>query len=185
MRIVVALLIVWLVVSAVPAAQRGYFAGSATNCAQVGTIAVTIVAGPLNYVGVDPQISCVVPQLSTRGQLLVSGAPALVSCHRLGDGCASPECREAAGAARTHWLSAQPREFGWTVTSVKQGPGMWSPQVRMACRAATLCPRVAPDSAAAAVSAAVSAGMTSTSRCQCSLPRSLIVSASQDRYQAT
>jgi hypothetical protein len=65
MRIVVALLIVWLVVGAVPAAQRGYFAGLATCCAQVGTIAVTIVAGPLNYVGVDPQISCVVPQLST------------------------------------------------------------------------------------------------------------------------
>ena len=45
--------------------------------------------------------------------------------------------------------------------------------------------RVTPDSAAAAVSAAVSGGMTSISRCQCSLPRSLIVSASQARYQAT
>jgi hypothetical protein len=30
----------------------------------VGTIALTIVAGPLNYVGVNPKISCKVPQPS-------------------------------------------------------------------------------------------------------------------------
>jgi hypothetical protein len=28
------------------------------NCNQAATIAVTILAGPLNYLGVNPQISC-------------------------------------------------------------------------------------------------------------------------------
>ena len=58
------LLLVWLVIGAIAAGQRGYFDGSDTNCAEAGTIAVTIVAGPLNYVGVNPKINCVVPQPS-------------------------------------------------------------------------------------------------------------------------
>lgn len=65
MRIVMALAVVWLVIGVVAAVQRGYFTGTATNCAQLGTIAVTIVAGPLNYTGVNPQISCELPQPST------------------------------------------------------------------------------------------------------------------------
>ena len=28
------------------------------NCSQAATIAVTIIAGPLNYLGVNPKISC-------------------------------------------------------------------------------------------------------------------------------
>ncbi|HET8662435.1 MAG TPA: hypothetical protein VFM55_26075 [Micromonosporaceae bacterium] len=58
------LLLLWLVIGAIAAGQRGYFDGSDTNCAEAGTIAVTIVAGPLNYVGVNPKINCVVPQPS-------------------------------------------------------------------------------------------------------------------------
>lgn len=58
------LLLLWLVIGAIAAGQRGYFDGSDTNCAKAGTIAVTIVAGPLNYVGVNPKINCVVPQPS-------------------------------------------------------------------------------------------------------------------------
>jgi hypothetical protein len=55
----------WLIVGVIAASQRGYFSGSDTNCAKAGTIAVTIVAGPLNYVGVNPKIrSCRVPQPS-------------------------------------------------------------------------------------------------------------------------
>jgi len=64
MRIGSILLAVWLIIGVVAAAQRGYFGSSPQNCAQAGTIAVTIVAGPLNYVGVNPKITCQVPQPS-------------------------------------------------------------------------------------------------------------------------
>jgi hypothetical protein len=64
MRIVLALLVIWLIIGAVAAGQRHYYNGSSTNCAKVGTIALTIAAGPLNYVGVNPKISCKAPQPS-------------------------------------------------------------------------------------------------------------------------
>ena len=58
------LVIVWLVIGAIAAGQRNYYSGSHANCAHAGTIAVTILAGPLNYVGVTPKVSCHVPQPS-------------------------------------------------------------------------------------------------------------------------
>jgi hypothetical protein len=64
MRIGSVLLVIWLIIGAVAAGQRHYFNGSNTNCAKVGTIALTIAAGPLNYVGVNPKISCKSPQPS-------------------------------------------------------------------------------------------------------------------------
>lgn len=64
MRIVSLLVVVWLIIGAVAAGQRGYFSSSDVNCAKLGTIAVTIVAGPLNYVGVNPEIDCTLPQPS-------------------------------------------------------------------------------------------------------------------------
>ena len=57
-------LMIWLVIGVAAAAQRDYFSGSDTNCAKVGTTALTIVAGPLNYVGVNPKIKCDTPQPS-------------------------------------------------------------------------------------------------------------------------
>jgi hypothetical protein len=66
MRIASVVLVVWLLIGALAAYQRSYFSGSATNCAKAGTIAVTIVAGPLNYFGVNPKIhACRLPQPST------------------------------------------------------------------------------------------------------------------------
>ena len=64
MRIGSVLLIVWLIIGAVAAGQRHYYSGSGTNCAKTGTIIVTIIAGPLNYVGVNPKISCKTPHPS-------------------------------------------------------------------------------------------------------------------------
>lgn len=59
------LVIVWLVIGAIAAGQRHYYSTSSTNCAKAGTIAVTVIAGPLNYVGVNPKVtSCKVPQPS-------------------------------------------------------------------------------------------------------------------------
>ena len=66
MRIVGLLVLVWLVVGAVAAGQRGYFTHAAQSCASVGTIAVTVIAGPLNYLGVNPKVTdCHVPQPSS------------------------------------------------------------------------------------------------------------------------
>ncbi len=62
--IVGVLVIIWLVVGAVAAAQRGYFAGAPATCAQAGTIVVTIIAGPLNYTGLNPKIACDIPKPS-------------------------------------------------------------------------------------------------------------------------
>ena len=65
MRIVGLLVLVWLVVGAVAAGQRGYFTHAAENCASAGTIAVTVIAGPLNYFGVNPKVTnCTVPKPS-------------------------------------------------------------------------------------------------------------------------
>jgi hypothetical protein len=63
-RIGAVVLIVWLVIGVIAAGQRGYFSGSSSNCAKAGTTVVTIIAGPLNYVGVNPKINCTVPQPS-------------------------------------------------------------------------------------------------------------------------
>jgi hypothetical protein len=58
MRIGMIVVVIWLIIGGVAAAQRNYFSGSEANCAKVGTIAVTIVAGPLNYAGLNPKIKC-------------------------------------------------------------------------------------------------------------------------------
>lgn len=64
MRIGTILLVVWLIIGAVAAGQRHYFGSSSTSCAKASTIVVTIAAGPLNYAGVNPKISCKVPRPS-------------------------------------------------------------------------------------------------------------------------
>ncbi len=64
MRIVGVLVVVWLLIGVLAAGQRGYYHGSSESCAKTGTIVVTIVAGPLNYLGVNPKVHCKVPQPS-------------------------------------------------------------------------------------------------------------------------
>ncbi len=58
------IVLVWLIIGAIAAGQRGYFSSANDNCAKVGTTTVTILAGPLNYVGVNPKINCQAPQPS-------------------------------------------------------------------------------------------------------------------------
>ncbi|KUI19325.1 hypothetical protein AU193_05160 [Mycobacterium sp. GA-1285] len=59
------LVLVWLLIGAFAAYQRGYFQTSETNCATAGSIALTVVVGPLNYAGVNPKVeNCNVPQPS-------------------------------------------------------------------------------------------------------------------------
>jgi hypothetical protein len=65
-RIGTVLLLLWLVIGAAAAAQRGYFTNGDTSCASTTTIVVTVLAGPLNYLGVNPQVQC--PQLPQPSQ---------------------------------------------------------------------------------------------------------------------
>jgi hypothetical protein len=63
-RLIGVLLVIWLIIGAIAAGQRDYYSSAKSNCASVGTILVTILAGPLNYVGANPQVHCSVPQPS-------------------------------------------------------------------------------------------------------------------------
>jgi len=63
-RPVSVLLLIWLVIGAIAAGQRRYYTEGSENCAGAGTIIVTILAGPLNYVGANPKVSCHLPQPS-------------------------------------------------------------------------------------------------------------------------
>jgi len=65
MRIGSLVVVVWLVIGVLAAVQRGYLAGSDASCTKAGTVAVTVVAGPLNYLGANPKVSCQVPQPSS------------------------------------------------------------------------------------------------------------------------
>src|SRR5580704_5380995 len=63
-RIGSALLVIWLIIGAIAGAQRHYYSGSISSCTKASTIVVTILAGPLNYLGVNPKVACHVPQPS-------------------------------------------------------------------------------------------------------------------------
>jgi hypothetical protein len=63
-RVITVIVVVWLLIGLAAAVQRNYFAGSDATCAKVGTTLVTIVAGPLNYIGANPKIDCQAPQPS-------------------------------------------------------------------------------------------------------------------------
>jgi hypothetical protein len=66
MRLIAAVLLgIWLVIGVAAAGQRHYFSSSSTSCAKASSTAVTIVAGPLNYVGANPKIKCSTPQPSS------------------------------------------------------------------------------------------------------------------------
>ncbi len=64
MRIGTIILMVWLIIGAIAGGQRHYYNGSNASCAKTGTIAATVLAGPLNYIGVNPKISCPTPKPS-------------------------------------------------------------------------------------------------------------------------
>ena len=53
--------VIWLVIGVLAAAQRGYVSGDVASYTKVSTLTITVVAGPLNYLGVNPTISCKTP----------------------------------------------------------------------------------------------------------------------------
>lgn len=53
------IVVVWLVIGAAAAFQRGYFGDDQdVSCKTAGDTALTIVAGPLNYMGANPKVDC-------------------------------------------------------------------------------------------------------------------------------
>ena len=62
MRAGAVVVVIWLIIGAIAAGQRGYFNDSKTSCAKASDTIVTIIAGPLNYIGINPKISCATPQ---------------------------------------------------------------------------------------------------------------------------
>jgi len=61
MRIGAIILVVWLIIGAIAAGQRHYFDSGTADCAKSSTTFVTVIAGPLNYIGVNPKVSCPAP----------------------------------------------------------------------------------------------------------------------------
>ena len=74
-----AILLVWLIIGVIAAWQRDYFKGQDTSCATAGTVAVTVIAGPLNYMGVNPKVKdCTPPKLPQPSSMkLVDLVPAM------------------------------------------------------------------------------------------------------------
>lgn len=71
------IVVVWLVIGVIAAFQRDYFKNTEQNCATLGTIAVTVLAGPLNYAGVNPKVAdCRLPQPSSMPALELTGLEA-------------------------------------------------------------------------------------------------------------
>ena len=58
MRVFLVVLSVWLLIGALAAWQRNYYTAASANCAGMGTILVTIVFGPVNYLGGNPKLTC-------------------------------------------------------------------------------------------------------------------------------
>ncbi|GAA4369628.1 hypothetical protein [Nocardioides caricicola] len=60
MKSILAIIVIaWLVIGAAAAYQRGYFGDDRdVNCKTAGDTVLTILAGPLNYVGANPKVDC-------------------------------------------------------------------------------------------------------------------------------
>jgi hypothetical protein len=62
------IILVWLVIGVVAAFQRDYFKSGDANCATAANVALTVVAGPLNYAGVNPKVNCAEVQIPQPSQ---------------------------------------------------------------------------------------------------------------------
>lgn len=58
---------IWLLIGVFAAYQRDYFSTGDANCATAARVALTVLAGPLNYAGVNPKVDCNIPEPSASG----------------------------------------------------------------------------------------------------------------------
>jgi hypothetical protein len=140
-----ALLIVWLIIGGFAAGQRGDYHGTLGNCTKASTAAVTILAGPLNYVGVTahqlhhaaaqhlaiaaPGIRLTFPGCpfgaSPRRQIRNSGNNAGSMCQALG--IEPSRFRRAGGAKCPRKPGAQPGEASDDAGPLEQAPEIDQP----------------------------------------------------------
>jgi hypothetical protein len=60
------IVVLWLLIGVVASFQRGYLTGEKdASCRTFADTALTVVAGPLNYMGTNPKVDCKTPQPST------------------------------------------------------------------------------------------------------------------------
>jgi carbon starvation protein CstA len=57
-------LVVWLLIGVIAAGERHDFNSLPLSCNSLADITITIVSGALNYLGVDPKVSCHAPKPS-------------------------------------------------------------------------------------------------------------------------
>ena len=58
-KIIGIVVVIWLLIGVLAAWQRGYFGNNQdVSCKSGSDTALTIVAGPLNYFGVNPKVKC-------------------------------------------------------------------------------------------------------------------------------
>jgi hypothetical protein len=51
--------VVWLLIGVLAAYQRGYFGNDQdVSCKTAGDTTLTVIAGPLNYLGANPKVDC-------------------------------------------------------------------------------------------------------------------------------
>jgi hypothetical protein len=63
--IVGVIVVIWLVIGAAAAWQRGYLTGERdVSCKTTADTFLTVAAGPLNYMGANPKVDCDVPEPS-------------------------------------------------------------------------------------------------------------------------
>ncbi len=63
--IIGAIVIIWLLIGVLAAFQRGYFGDDReVNCRTFSDTSLTVIAGPLNYFGVNPKVECKTPKPS-------------------------------------------------------------------------------------------------------------------------
>lgn len=65
MRISGVVVAIWLIIGLLAALQRGELTHRTGSCSSIATVPVVIVAGPLNYVGVNPHVGCTTPRPSS------------------------------------------------------------------------------------------------------------------------
>jgi hypothetical protein len=58
------MLVVWLVIGGLAAGQRHYYSHFDGSCSRFATIGITMISGPLNYIGLNPSAYCRVPEPS-------------------------------------------------------------------------------------------------------------------------
>src|ERR1700752_4781007 len=108
-----AIVVVWVGIGVIAAFQPRYLKNPDQNCASLGTIAVTVLVGPLNYAGVNPKVGdCHLPQPSSMPAMDIEHLIGVeASCFFWASFCwywdLTSRCLASARSASSCWSSAR------------------------------------------------------------------------------